>query len=95
MTDSMTNAIRETERRRNIQMAHNIEHNITPTTIVKDTGNSLLDYLRGKEDFDSGGVEPAKSSKGKRGDKSFTIADNNLPQLIRKLEKEMKKQLWI
>lgn len=35
MTDSMTKAIQETERRRNIQIAYNEKHGITPQTIQK------------------------------------------------------------
>ena len=35
MTDAMKAAIDETERRRNIQIAHNKKHGITPQTIVK------------------------------------------------------------
>lgn len=36
MTDSMKNAINETNRRREIQHLYNIEHNIIPKTIIKD-----------------------------------------------------------
>ncbi len=36
VTNSMEKAIRETERRRKIQMQYNKEHNITPKTIIKD-----------------------------------------------------------
>lgn len=35
MTDSMHNTIKETNRRRNIQLAYNKEHGITPQTIIK------------------------------------------------------------
>ncbi len=42
MTDSMKNAISETERRREIQKAYNKEHGITPQTIIKGIKNSLV-----------------------------------------------------
>jgi excinuclease ABC subunit B len=35
MTDAMNSALKETERRRNIQIAHNKKHGITPKTILK------------------------------------------------------------
>lgn len=41
VTPSMENAIRETERRRSIQMAYNKEHGITPKTIVKKVADVL------------------------------------------------------
>lgn len=45
ITNSMEKAIYETNRRREIQNAYNIEHNITPTTIIKE----IHDVIRGKE----------------------------------------------
>ena len=41
MTDSMKRAIDETNRRREIQNKFNIEHNITPKTIVKEIKNTI------------------------------------------------------
>ena len=58
MTDSMKLAIKETERRRNIQEAYNKEHNITPHTIEKDI-----------QELVSNRLETPKKSKVKR-DKS-------------------------
>jgi excinuclease ABC subunit B len=42
ITDSMTRAIGETERRRARQVAHNLEHGITPRSIVKEV-RDLID----------------------------------------------------
>lgn len=41
MTDSMKNAISETNRRRQIQQEYNKEHNITPKTIIKEVVNTI------------------------------------------------------
>lgn len=45
LTDSMAKAIEETERRREIQIAHNEKHNITPKSIIKKSVNSILSFL--------------------------------------------------
>lgn len=41
MTDSIKKAVKETERRRKIQMEYNKTHGITPTTIIKPIKNTL------------------------------------------------------
>jgi excinuclease ABC subunit B len=42
ITNSMANAIGETERRRKIQEEYNTEHGITPTTIIKSIESTLV-----------------------------------------------------
>ncbi|MFN5938747.1 MAG: excinuclease ABC subunit UvrB, partial [Polaromonas sp.] len=52
ITDSMAKAMGETERRRNKQIAHNIEHNITPMSVVKrikDLIDGVYSEKSGKE----------------------------------------------
>jgi len=49
MTGSLTNAIRETERRRVIQLAYNNKHNITPKTIKKKIQDITEGLVSGKE----------------------------------------------
>jgi len=91
-TDSIAKAIGETERRRAIQQAYNIEHNIIPTTIVKEHTNTLLEQLRGKPD-DFFNVEDDDFLKPKdkyESDDEKTKRKTNVANVIRKLEKEMK-----
>lgn len=41
MTDSLKNTIEETQRRREIQEAYNVEHNVTPTSVKRDVTKSI------------------------------------------------------
>ncbi len=77
VTPSMEAAIRETERRRGIQMAYNEAHGITPKTIVKKVSN-VLEISSHKDD-----------EKGKKGKKRrMTAAERK--QAIEQLTREMK-----
>ncbi len=49
MTDALTYAINETNRRRAIQVLHNTKHGITPTTIAKEI-KSIADQMRTEHD---------------------------------------------
>jgi excinuclease ABC subunit B len=95
MTDSMEKAIRETNRRRTIQLAHNEKHGITPTTIVKDTGNSLLEALRGKGDgndlVERFRVPTTKAEQERMiADSVMELTEKDLRTAIKRVEKEMK-----
>jgi len=55
ITGSMQRAIEETNRRRNIQIDHNIKHGITPRTIQKEVRSIVKDEIRAPTlgDFDT------------------------------------------
>ena len=82
ITDSMSNAIGETERRRNLQKNHNIKNNITPQTIQKEV-TDILEI-----------VEKSRGKTDKRINKaSLNIKDaskSDLIKLSKTIEKEMK-----
>ena len=79
ITESMSRAIDETERRRRLQAEFNKAHNITPQSIVKALGSPLVKIY----DADYVDVPMAAEGAGKYGKK-------DLPRMIRKLQKEMK-----
>jgi excinuclease ABC subunit B len=82
VTDSMRAAIGETQRRRQIQLAYNIEHGIDPQTIRKQVTDILLS-LRGEE----AGAASAKEER--RAAVPGDIPTEELGRLIQGLEEEM------
>ncbi|HUF53998.1 MAG TPA: excinuclease ABC subunit UvrB [Dehalococcoidia bacterium] len=76
MTDSMTHAISETERRRRIQERYNDEHNIEPAGIqkaIRDINDRVRQVAESKEEYRVG-----------------DIPKDELARLIKDLEKQMK-----
>ena len=83
LTDSMSKAIDETERRRGIQMAHNRLHGITPQSIVKRSSNSILSFLDISRRLNSQQLEEVY-------EKSDELPLEKIPELIGQLEAQMK-----
>ena len=79
ITDSMRAALDETQRRREVQMAYNKEHGITPKTIQKAV-----------RDLISVSKKVAASELQMEKDPEF-MSEKELEKLIKELEKQMKK----
>ncbi len=62
ITDSMREAVSTTQRRRQVQLAHNAEHGIDPQTIRKAV-TDILERLRGSGEGTSSGTARAKRSR--------------------------------
>lgn len=80
MTDSMTKAIGETKRRREIQMAYNEEHGITPKTIIK----KIPDIIRATQAAEEEETYITKVTGGKK------LTKKELEKLVATLQVEMK-----
>jgi excinuclease ABC subunit B len=83
MTDSMAAAISETERRREIQTAHNEKHGITPTSIIRKAKNSILASLEVSRRLSAHEIEEVC-------EKIDDIPLDNIPELIKQVEAQMK-----
>jgi excinuclease ABC subunit B len=84
MTDSMIAAIDETDRRRGIQSAHNKLNNITPQSIVKTGGNSILQFLDFSRRLNSQQIDTVIAHVDE-------VSLEQIPDAIVQLEVEMKK----
>ncbi len=97
VTDSMAKAMSETARRRERQTAYNLEHNITPTTIVKEMTNSLLDTLRGRDilpkSLNKEALEAQADELGKDLAKAIKKMEEQMRQAARDLDFETAAQL--
>lgn len=78
MTDSMRNAINETNRRRSIQQKYNEEHGITPQTIKKAV-RDLIRISKKVEETENGDIQKDIESMNQK----------ELEQLVRKIKKKM------
>jgi excinuclease ABC subunit B len=83
VTESMRRAIGETQRRRKIQLDHNLEHGIDPQTIRK----KVSDILLGLEAEHLGAPKPERRRRGRR--ERPELPREELARLIQTLEEEM------
>lgn len=82
ITDSMDKAIKETQRRRQIQIEYNREHGIIPKTIKKPIENNLLQLVASYRNIEDIVAEEMAENN---------ISKKDLPKLLTSLEKAMKK----
>ena len=73
ITDSMRYAIDETERRRNIQMAYNEKHGITPTTINKQIHDVISATVENDDTNEKQQTEVPKKLTKKEREKQLPI----------------------
>jgi excinuclease ABC subunit B len=88
-TRAMKAAIEETDRRREIQVAHNLQHGITAASIVKGVSD-IAEFLQGESKVPRGRRRRDRSAVARRGGaKASEMATHELERLAVELEEEM------
>ena len=92
ITDSMQQTISETERRRKIQNAYNVEHHLTPQQLKKKTRKSLLEGSAVEFLFDNQSQEKAQieEQKVQEAEKAKRLSPAELRKAIQQEERAMK-----
>ncbi|WP_026825424.1 MULTISPECIES: excinuclease ABC subunit UvrB [Exiguobacterium] len=89
MTDSMTRAIEETDRRRTIQQAYNEEHGITPQTIRKDVRGVIRATVEAEEEA----LESLSTMKPAEREAAIAKLEEEMKQAARDLQFERAAEL--
>ena len=93
ITDSMQYALDETERRRQIQMAYNEKHNITPTTINKKIHDVISATVDSDETNEQQQTEVPKKLTKKEREKTIQNIEKEMKQAAKDLDFERATEL--
>ncbi|MBI5974066.1 excinuclease ABC subunit UvrB [Staphylococcus canis] len=93
VTESMQYAIDETKRRREIQMAYNEEHNITPTTIQKRIHDVISATLETEDKNEEARKEVPKKMTKKEREKTIQNIEKEMKEAAKALDFERATEL--
>ncbi|MGN7613532.1 excinuclease ABC subunit UvrB [Magnetococcales bacterium HHB-1] len=88
MTGSMERALTETDRRRDVQLAYNKKHHITPKSVKKEVRN-LLDDIYGGDEEKAQTLKQEQKQKKKAEEIIRSASESEIKAKLKALEKKM------